>query len=352
MEYDQIQKIYTIVSRGYDEINFLDEVFYLKHPRHSDKQALKEKYNEGIFIAQKSGVKTEKEYLDFFIEKNWWSKSKEDEIRTSKSFIESLNKSKSKLLLQSQKDEVQKTIDSEFDKLNLILNERKSIIPVTAEEYAEKYYNRYYLIYSLFKDAAMQKQVSSDGLFFEELSESEYSQLWDKLFNCLSLTKIENLKIVAASAFFQNLVILTGADFPIYNFYGKPVIELTCNQIDVFSFGSSYRKLINNTTERIPEDVLNNPEMLVEWCEKDSSSSSRTKKLLDRSPNQKNKRGERTGRMSSIVGATASDYKDIGVNESDVGSVDLLSAAKESGGELNIYGAIKKTDSATKLGKN
>ena len=152
MEFDEIQRLYSKICAGYEKLIIDNKECYFKHHLYFDRVKLKDKYNLGISIARDNGIKTEKEYLEFYIDKGWWSKSKEDEIRTLSSFVESLKKSKEKLILPSQKEQVARTIIEEQEKLNLVLAERRTIIPMTAEEYADKYYNKFYLYCSLFKD--------------------------------------------------------------------------------------------------------------------------------------------------------------------------------------------------------
>jgi hypothetical protein len=91
MELDDIQKLYVKVCAGYERIFINGEECFLKHHTYIDRQALKDKYKEGISIAQSNGIKTEKDYIDFYIEKKWWSQSKEDEIRTIKWLNETPN---------------------------------------------------------------------------------------------------------------------------------------------------------------------------------------------------------------------------------------------------------------------
>lgn len=342
MDYDQVQKIYHSVCLGYDEIKLSDKRCFFKHVNYADKIVLKNRYNEGLSIAKNNGVKSEEEYLKFYIEKKWWSKEKESQIAQSRVFIENLIKTKSKLMLPSQKVDIQQTIDEEVKRINKILIERKSIIPTTAEEYAEKYYHRYYLKNLLFKDTLFSIPLSDDDDYFDCIEDEVYDSIWLQISKVLDLLKVDNLKYVAASGFFQNLILLTGSDFPIYNFYGKAITQLTTYQIDIFSYASMYRKMINNTTEKISEDILSDPLKLIGWCE-GGSSSSKVKKTLERSPNQKNNRGERSGRISSLVGANKTDYEEIGM-KSQFESLDLLESAKEKGGELNIYETIKATD--------
>jgi hypothetical protein len=345
MEFDQVQQIYTKVCAGHERIFIDNSECYFKHHLYSDRVILKEKYKEGIEIAKRNGIKTEEDYIDFYIDKGWWSKSKQDEIRTLTAFVENLKKSKDKLILDSQKQEIQKTINEEEAKLNEILSEKRSIIPITAEEYADKYYNRFYLHYSLFKDAAFNVKFAKTDDYFVEIDDILYNDIWSKVFNIINLFKLQNIKYVAATGFFQNLLMLSGKEMSAMSFYGKPVVDLTINQADLFSYGASYRRSINNATEIIPDHILSDPENLISWCEGGANSTSQAKKILDRTPNKNKTKGERSGRISSIVGATPSDYKKLGIKQDASGSTDLLSEAKNSGGEMTINQVIKKTDS-------
>ena len=248
--------------------------------------------------------------------------------------------------MSSQKESVAKTIQEEEQKLSRLLLEKKSIIPMTAEQYAEKYYNKYYLHHSLFRDESLNAFFAeSENYFVEDLEEEEYNLIWESIFKSISLLKNENIKYVAASGFFQNLLILTGKEMSVFDFYGKPVASLTVNQSDLFAYGASYRRAINNATEVIPGYILSDPLSLIDWCEGGSSSSNRAKTLMDKTPNKNKTKGERSGRITSIVGANTSDYKKLGVGDpASSKAVDLLSEAQKSGGEMAINQVVKKTD--------
>ena len=340
-----MQKVYVKVVAGYDEVLIGDQNCFLKHLDYSDRSALKDKYKEGILIAQKNGVKTEEDYLSFFIEKDWWSKEKENEIRVASSFIDSLKKSRDKLILPSQKESISKTISEEQSKLDILLSEKKSIMPVTAEEYANKYYNRFYLHRSLFLDRDFNIPFAkNENYFVEEVDDEHYEQIWNSLFASIEFLSIKNIKYVAASGFFQNLLILTGKEMSAIDFYGKPVCSLSTNQIDLFSFGAGFRRAMNNTTEKIPDYILNDPEKLIDWCEGDADSSQKAKDLMSKTPNKNKTRGERSGRMTSIVGANSNDYKKLGIAGVAKGGSDLIAEAENSGGQMGIGQVVKKTD--------
>jgi hypothetical protein len=345
MELDDIQDAYVKICDGYEQILIGGKNCFLKHHHYSDRCILKQRHKEGIAIAQQNGIRTEGDYLDFYIKKGWWSQSREDEIRTLSSFIENLKKSKEKLILPSQRDQLSATIATEEDKLSFIILEKKSIIPLTAEEYADKYYNKFYLHQSLYKDPEFKEFFADSELFFnEEMDEESYNDMWACILNSINLFKIQNIKYMAACGFFQNLLVLAGKELSAIHFYGKPVSCLSINQLDLFSYGASYRRSINNATEKIPDYVLSDPLNLIDWCEGGSSSSNAARELMDRVPNKNKTRGERSGRISSIVGASSSDYQKLGVGKVASGKSDLLSEAENSGGEMGIGQVVKKTD--------
>jgi hypothetical protein len=345
MDIDDIQSIYIKICLGYEKITIDGQDCFFKHHLYSDRLLLKEKYKEGIRVAEKNGIKTEKDYLDFYMEKGWWSQKKEDEIRTISLFLENLKKSKEKLIVPSQKEQIENTISEEEVKLWSLVSEKKSIIPMTAEQYADKYYNKFYLYYSLYKDLEFRDRFApTEQYFIEDLDDDSYEFIWKEILKSMDLLKMDNIKYVAATGFFQNLLILIGKDMSVVDFYGKPVVDLTINQSDLFYYGSSYRRSINNSTEAIPDYVLSDPLSLIDWCEGGNSSSGKAKNMMSKTPNKNKTKGERSGRISSIVGANSSDYKKLGIGGVASGNSDLLSAAEESGGEMPIGQIIKKTD--------
>lgn len=345
MEFYDIQRLYVKVCNGYDTFSIKKKIYFVKHHSYSDRCILRDKYDLGLSVARSSGLKSEQEYLDFFIERGWWSKSKEDDIRQNSAFIENLKKSREKLILESQKQSIDKTILEEQSKLNLILSERKSIIPITTEEYADKFYSRYYLHHSLFKDEKCIDFFYESQEELLELDDEIYNEIWSNISNSITLFKADNLKYLAATGFFQNLLILSGKNMSAADFYGKPICSLSINQSDLFSYASNYRRAINAATEKIPDYILNSPENLIDWCEDTNESRDRAKKLMDNTPNRNKTTGERSGRISSIVGATASDYKKLGIeNGKKTAGTDLLASAQQLGGQMQIAQVVKKTD--------
>lgn len=346
MEAEQVQELYSRICSGSDCILLDGEAVFWGHLGHLSSCKLKQKYAEGLRLAAASGVKTEAEHLADFIERDWWSREKEDEIRTTLAFIESLKKSKSKVVLPSQKENFDKEIIESESKLNKILTEKHSIIPMTAEVYAEKYYNKYFLLYSLFRDEDRLIPLFDSEDAIGELDDSSYEELWSSVMEKIVDFDQKSIKLVAASAFFQNVLFLIGKDGSAFSFFGKPIVDLTVYQIDLLSNGMYYRSFIQNCTEKIPDYILSDSAALIDWIESGSSASAGAKKMMDKTPNKNQKRGERSNRMTSIVGASKSDYEKLGIQGLANEKNNLISAAKkQETGKMDFYQAIKKTDS-------
>lgn len=345
MDYDDFQKLYVHICDGFNLFELDGQDLFLKHLNYSEKSLLRGEYKKYITEAKSAGIMTLKDYTDIYISKSYWSKQKESDIGSLRVYIENMQKSRGKLLLESQKKQVDELVVENQEKLENLLAEKKSIIPFTAEEYAEKKYNRSFLYRSLFSDKGLQDHFLPSADDFLEMEEDSYSSLWRALIKIIDFTSVENIKILAATGFFQNLIVICGKDnVSSIDFYGKPIVDLTTNQIDLLSFSLFYRRCINNATEKIPEETLSSPEKLISWCENDSSSSTKAKKIFDKNPNKNKTKGERSGRMSSIVGADRSDYTSLGISENRAKAVDLLSEAGKAGGTLSLNEIIKKTD--------
>ena len=68
--------------------------------------------------------------------------------------------------------------------------------------------------------------------------------------------------------FFINSFLISNDDPMI--FFGKPIVELTNYQIDIFSTGKFYKSIMSSRGNP-PEEYYENPEKLVEWYESSKS---------------------------------------------------------------------------------
>ena len=254
-----------------------------------------------------------------------WSSEKDDEVKRIQNLVKGLNKTKSKLFLQAQIDQIKKEIKQNEEKLYEILAEKESIVGFTAEEYAHRRINEYYMHLSILdKDG---KRMFKENEF-DDLEESQVSEIFSIYSQNNEKFQGENLKRISLSDFFTNIFYLS--DDNIFNFYGKPIIHLTFYQAELFSYGKYFKSIIQNSEDKIPDHIVEDPEKLIEWAE----SSKNVKEILEKSSSE----GE--GGASSIVGATKEDLAKAGIDQSqDV--IDLDQKAKEQGGRLSMEDMMK-----------
>lgn len=100
---------------------------------------------------------------------------------------------------------------------------------------------------------------------------------------------------------FLNLFYLSGDN--IYHFYGKPIINLTFYQIELFSLASNFKNILSEFGNSIPKNIMNDPDKLLEYVELNRNY----KKAFP-----EDKEGEGGGGRG-IMGATKDDLETLGI---------------------------------------
>ena len=137
----------------------------------------------------------------------------------------------------------------------------------------------------------------------------------------------KNIKKIALSGFFLNSFYLSNDD-P-FIFYGKPIINLTFVQTELFSNAKYFKAIVTNSTVKPPDNVLNDPDALIEWYEGSKNAS----ELMNKSKKTEEALG------SSVIGASKQDLEKMGMQNS--GNISLTEEAKKKGGSLSFQDLIK-----------
>ena len=116
-----------------------------------------------------------------------------------------------------------------------------------------------------------------------------------------------------------------------YSFFGESIVKLTFYQIELFGYARYYKSLMENSDNKPPEEIAQDPEKLVEWFE----SAKSAKETLDKS-----KTAGTEGSASSLVGATKADLKRLGLDNPNE-TINLAKKAAEKGGKLNMEDLMK-----------
>ena len=211
-------------------------------------------------------------------------------------------------------------------KLESLNKERDELLGLTAEKYALKKSNEFLLYLTLYKDASFKYRVfeeDKDDFFdIEDSDLMEYINIYKK-FNVMFDT--ENIKKIAVSSFFMNNFFHC-EDNPYY-FYGKPIVQLTQNQMQLFYIAKNYKYLLTKNGENPPNTVESLSD-LVDWYENRSSASNLKDKIAD------DKLGQ------TYIGASKEELKMI-ASSSKEEVVDLNEESNKAGGELSFEQILK-----------
>jgi hypothetical protein len=325
--------IFSEIIKGYSKknINGTGTLFF-KHINNQDSAEI-DIYNQQFLEKAKSmGLPTHQEQEEYLIKEGLWEESKNKKISELKKFILNLKSTKSKLFLKSQLDQIGAEIDKNETELKALEMDKKALIGFTAEEYTAKKINEYYMYMSLYKSEDLKDKFFSE-VDYEELDNKDivnliknYNEVNDK-FNDL------NLKKISLAGYFSNIFYLSQDD-P-YIFYGKPLVELSFYQIELFSYGRYFKNIIQNAKTRPPDYLTQDPDKLIEWFE----GSKNVEEVL----NKNSKISQKDNIATSIVGATTEDLKRLGIKEEKDTSntIDLAKEASKKGGKLDMQDLIK-----------
>jgi hypothetical protein len=207
----------------------------------------------------------------------------------------------------------------DIDKLKL---KKEHYIGITAESFANKKFTYYKLTQSYYKDEKLLEKLVGpdseiDDIYYYELIEL-YNQFQDKLSG-------DNLKMLSISPFFTNLFYL--CDDNAFNFYGKPIIQLTNYQVDLISLGRYFKNILSNHPN-IPIDVRSKPDELMDWIE--IKQNAKDAKVIDEN--------NELGGAGSIVGAQKKDLEMLGITPPKDSLGDKI---KKAGGKLGMSEMLK-----------
>jgi hypothetical protein len=201
----------------------------------------------------------------------------------------------------------------------------------TAESFANKKINEFYIYNTIHKDPEL------TTLFFEE-DEFEYINFenFSKLIAAYNKNTNHynslNLKRVALSTFFLNYFYLCDDNPQI--FFGKPVMNLTYHQVELFGYARHFKHMMSEAKSKPPDEYYDDPDKLIEYVETGKNAESMIEKA---------KSGSRENAATSIVGATKQDLERMGLSAGnhDVGDVNLSKVASQKEGSLDMEDLIK-----------
>tara|TARA_R110000751_G_scaffold73100_2_gene148026 strand:+ start:7714 stop:8727 length:1014 start_codon:yes stop_codon:yes gene_type:complete len=326
--YLKYKNLYRDIIFGYSEERFRSnkKKVYIKHLNDLETGQSERKHQDFIFLAKERGLKSEDESIKFLIEEKIWSKDKEDRILYLEDKVSSLKNTKYKLIIKSQLSQLEAEIKPVSDELYILSRERMDNVGMTAENFANKKISEMTIQSSFFKDR------SFDNLFYSEeefdyLEQAEVNEALSMYGGMVSKKFAgDEIKRVAVCPFFMNVYAICG-DNP-YNFFGKPILNLTNIQVSLMSQAKYFKGLMSNHKSP-PEDYYKSPDKIIEWFE----LQSKTAEVKDSMEN----RGEAGGK--TLIGANKDEIKSMESEEEGV--MNLNKQIEKHGGSMEFEEILK-----------
>ena len=316
------RKLYRDILCGFTLLDIGDKKINIKHLTERELCETNDVYLYEYNQAKKSGLLTEKDKISILIKDKIWLESQEKDISNLNDEISLKKTTLSKMFIQAQIKQLKDEIKNLESKLDNLIKERDELLELTVENFAFKKSNQY-VIYLCLYDENFNKFFNSN----ESFGDIDENQLIIYIYaykEYMKMFELNNLKKIAVSPFFANSFYLS--EDSIFNFYGKPIVDLTKNQIDLFSLAKNYKSYLMKSTDTPPDNVKSLDE-LVDWYENRPNLS-----------NLKEKNKDKMGQ--SYIGATKEELINMASNSKDE-VLDLSSEAKKAGGDLSFEQILK-----------
>jgi len=327
MEEGNLKVVFSEILRGYTLVTIPDSgEVKIKHFNNFDAAELDIKNRFFYDKAVSQGLPTRKQRIDHLLEEDIWTEEKNKEILNLQSLIAGLKVSKSKVFLQAHIEQINNDLKKNQAQLSALSLKKEELIGFSAEAYAARRINERYM-HNAFLRGNGEKLFTEEE--FEELEEGKLVNLIGTYNKSAKKFNSSDLKKLSVSGFFTNLFYL--CENNAYSFFGKPLIQLTFYQIELFGYGRYYKSLIENSDNKLPNEISSDPEKIVEWFESSKSAQA----TLDKSKN-----AGAEGSATSLVGATKEDLKRLGLDNPNE-TINMAKKASEKGGKLNMDDMMK-----------
>lgn len=330
----EISNILKDILNGYNKIKHrsFGEI-YIKHYTAYDNAMIDDKKEEFYNDAIQKGLIDNKQRIEHLIQDGQWTKDEDSKIIEFKRSISNLRDTKVKLLIEAQKVGIQNKINQQTKEVEDLENKKASLIGFTAEAYSSKKANEYFIFESLRKDKSLVQRFFNEEEF-DDLDNFTLGELIEIYNNVTSRFVEINLKRASYSSTFLNLFYMSPES--VYEFYGKPVLELTFYQIEAYSNAKIFKNLISNAKYPPSTEVYLNPDSIIEWMD-DAKVSNEAGDNLNSSSSNGNK--EDVGSGGSYVGASKEDLRKIAKDGDNI--ISLSAEARKMGGSLNMNDIMK-----------
>lgn len=306
------------IKLGYSESRFNDRSIYFSHFNLVDLEKIRENYDSYLQECISNGVPTESEKLAEAEECGIWTEADESKISEIQERITNIKLSRSRVFLKKQIALADEKIKKNEEELKPLLQKRQFLLFNSAEYFAQKWNNEYYLFLSCRADQECRIPFF-DQETFEELDDGQLEELGTAFNSSIGRITIDKIKKIAINPLFLNMYMLCDS---VVDLFGGNIIDMTFFQSQLIRFAKEFKGIFE-AFPNIPERVQSDPDQLIEWAIAQANF-------------------RKTGKSAnSIVGMTNEDRANLGVEKPRVSPL----------AELRKKGQMNLTESAQFFGK-
>jgi hypothetical protein len=213
-----------IICEIFSELTVLNSSFgsiYFKHFNQLESRSIYSKKKLYIEEAVSKGLFTDEESIKSLIKDGIWENKKEDQINQIKTQIKSLEDITHKIKLPSQRESHRQLISKEQKKLFEKTKERKELIGMTAERYAEEKTHREFFDSITFLDPECKIKVIDKISYEEKEKEMELFKLQNLFFEKFT---DDNISKAVLSPFYSSFLPFSE---DVINIFGKPMKDMS-----------------------------------------------------------------------------------------------------------------------------
>lgn len=251
-----LKYIYAEIIQGYSVSR---GGLYIKHFGLKDEARLHSIYTKYVDKAIAKKLLMEDDLLKQRIEFGLWTKEetlkdKRGKLDSAKQALKSIKNFRDIVFVEKQIDELKIEIEN-------LEKERLEHLSSSVENFARSKTNEAAIYHAIYKDKDLTNNVADE--FSDEMYMDDFENYVHEYNDSLKDITSENIKKIAFSNMLLNHIYLADS---VMVFYGKPVIELTYFQIDLFSYGMQYKNIVSSNGYP-PNDVKDNPDEIIQWAE-------------------------------------------------------------------------------------
>jgi hypothetical protein len=316
------RKIFRDVVKGRSDVFIDNDKYYIKHLSALDQVDIDDIKESYLKNAIERGIPNKESVIATLKKDGIWTDKEESEISRLELFIAQLQENKTQLVLKSQIDKQNNQIKETKEKINLLLQKKQELIGVNAEDYAEKRSNDYYIIKSFYEDADLEKPMFPKETDFNSLYAEDVSKFIESYNNVFKRFEELTIQTMILQDFYY--IYFPFSDDTV-GFFGRPVVELTYNQLKLIVYTKIFKNIFENN-KHIPAKIKKDPEALLDYG---SISDEAKQKVQDKFSSDKD--------ASTLFNATDEDFEYAGLEKpSDKAGISLHKAAEKKGGALNM----------------